>query len=515
MSNRPAVSRLEFAGITLATLGFLVASTSLPARDQPLGTDWYAYAQNALALSEGPLSAYDHWRGPVHAWACLALARPFGSLVAASQAVSAVSLTAALPLTWWLGRAVVGRTSAALATLLLACNADFLLFSRTSTPYPLFTMLLLASFAASWLAWEKQSARWAALAGGLIGVAAGTDARCFAYALPVLAISGVVTSPNSESRAQRLTRLSILGIAIALTWAMVRTICPVELVSLPDQFILQRNLNHAGFPGICGGPEPDFPGLDEWFSRCGRDTFRLNLARADAAVPIPWAYMFALSVVGLFTRADDQRARAWLLAIPLLPLFFSLPIVGVEHRHVLPVAPYGALLLAAGGTGVVDRLARRAKRGDSRVTFVLCTVLVGWFARAWYRHPGSPSFRARSGLATQGHAPAQRLGDTGGIIGITRMLRDDADPQDRIVDCARAGLNLRLYPTRVEENGVGPGGRASSACRRMLAAPSVLTHTTKHTWLLTEVRADDAVATDWMPLTSYGAGEGRVTLYRR
>lgn len=503
--------------VYLATAAFLLASWALPVRDQPLGTDWFVYLKNAVALAHGPLSDYDRWRPPMHAWACLAASRPLGGLLEGSQAVSALSLAALLPLTWWLGRAVVGGVPAVLAVLLLAGSPDLLLFTRSSTPYPLFTFLLALGFAALLAAWEREAVRWGGAAGVLLGLALATDVRGSAYVLTVIgavACAGV----NRLGWRDRRTRVIVTAaLATAATHILVGLLTPVSILPLSEQVILQRNLHHAAFPGLCGDPISTVPTPAEWVSACGRATLRMNWERVAAAVPISLSVIVALGVVGWGTAGRRGERRSWVLALPILALLPSVPLVGLQHRHVLALAPFAALSLAAGAWSVVRWTGIHVfrQRMSAHATVAVAIVLALAFAALWHRLPGTPLHRARTGIMTAGHASSANLADSTGMIDVRRLLRTDGRAADRVVDCARGGLRMRLYPSIVEEGGVGPGGRASLACRRMLAIHSLLDHPNSHTWLLTEVRPGDVVAGDWSVISTMPRGTGTLTLFRR
>lgn len=464
--------------VAALTLGFAAAALRLDVDAQPIGTDWQAYLRNAVAAGTGDWSRYQDWRGPLHAWASLAVLPLTRDLVAATQLLALVCTTSLVPLAWGLGRAHGGRLAGLLAAGLVAGAPDLLVYARTSTPYPLLAALLAGGACA-----VTAGGRAGALAGGvLLGLAAVTDLRGGPLGAAVL--GGAALLPGGWRRA-------VAAAAVAATVAAgLYAALPVRLTPLSEQVALQRSLHAAEGETAClPGPQL-LPGPADLAGPCARRTLAGNLARAAAASPVPPAWFGALAVAGAALGPGPLGARALLL----LPLLVTLPgaaLIGMQHRYLLPLAAFGAAL---GGRALAALVPEGSGR---RAPAALAAVVVVAVGAA--QHAGSATLLARA--TGRGRpvaaAPAVVLGAPKPLTDVHRRLVAEARPGETIVDCTQAGLRLRLHPRDVEET------RAPGRCRALLArAPA-------RTWLLVE--SADAPGEGW---TVAGAWpRGPATLY--
>lgn len=510
------------------TGGFLLRASALPVADQPLGTDWFAYLKNAIALGDHHPADYQAWRGPLHAWVSLALMPAAGGLLEATQLLALVAQTACLPLTWWIGRGLVGRWPALLAVALLAGWPDLLLFARFSTPYPLLACLFLAGTAltAQAIVATRRPVLWAVPAGVTFGLAVATDLRAGPMAAAV--VGGCLLVMLVERRARGL---SVGGIVAVLAFVVARgTLAqlPVTMVPLTEQIALQRDLNaNSGIPG-CVPHGAAVPTLGDLVGECGRSTLATNLARAQRATPVSLVVLALVAAFGLMKQGAPHgaaiRARVashppgwggWFLALPALPALPSLLLVGVQHRYVVPLAPFAALLLTAGLVRWCGDAPFRRWRlpffPSSPLRFPwLPTAAVVVVLVAWNLWPGTLLRRPSGG--TTGVAPAVSLGDIRGPTLLRRALREQARPGDSIVDCSGLGVRLRLYPTRVAEPRTG-------TCDHLHAdGPSQV----GTTWLLLPLQepgpstpeAQGGISPLWETVVSFPRGRETVALLR-
>ncbi len=438
--------------VTILTLGFLVAGAGLANPDQPVGTDWFDYLGNAAAVGDGAWDRYHDWRGPLHAWACLALLPLSGGLIAASQHVALLTATALLPLTWWLGRLLLGRWPALLAVGLLAGWADLRLFAVYSTPYA-----LLAATGTLGLALTVASRARPVLAvpaGIALGAAIATDQRGLVFVAAVAVAAGLDALRPLPSAAPRpldalgspaplRRRLAPVFVATALAFAIgggALAALPVTLRPLSEQVALQRELHAREGAEQCAGE----PSLAQVFGPCGRATLSNNLGASGDVFPVELATLVVLLVVGL---AASPGARAWLL-LPILPTLPSLVLVGAQHRYFVPLAPLFALLAGAGLAWAASAAGRAPRGTVGRGPGLLALVVVVGLGVAWHTAPGTLWTRAHTG---KGIDPGSLLEGPSVYGRVRAALAPRLGPRDTVVDCARAGMGLRVYPHRVED----------------------------------------------------------------
>lgn len=480
----PTSAPFEPLLVGLASLVVLAGGFALADADRPLATDWMAYLRNAVALDTGDLDPYQRWRGPLHGWACLAATHLTGNLVAGSQLVSLVSATACVPLTWRLARRIFGPVAGLLAVGLFAGWADLALFAASSTPYPLYAALTLAGLT---LAIEsRERARLAMMAGVSLGLAIVVDLRGEA----VLATAVLASAADPGALKTRLLRAVFVGVTGAVVGAGTLAAAPVELIPLAEQVALQRDLNAREGVGACPPRGMAMPTLGDLALPCARVTAAGNLGRANAAIPIGLPAMVVLLLAGAVLA---RRSAPWLV-LPLLPLVPSLFLFGLQHRYFVPVAP----LLATLAAGALLRLSPPGRARPWLLGSLVLTLAIGWVT--W---PGGLVSRARTGRNID---PALSLAGPQTYPALGETLRTDLEATDRVVDCTRAGFNLRLYPHPVEVSSPKGPGQRSKKCRELLEQGP-----RSHTWLLVTLSETDPVSERWAARGEVQEGPGVYT----
>jgi hypothetical protein len=215
---------------------------------------------------------------------------------------------------------------------------------------------------------------------------------------------------------------------------------PVSLRPLSEQVALQRELHAREGAEQCAGE----PSLAQVFGPCGRATLSNNLGASGDVFPVELATLVVLLVVGL---AASPGARAWLL-LPILPTLPSLVLVGAQHRYFVPLAPLLALLAGAGLAWVASAAGRAPRGTVGRGPGLLALVVVVGLGVAWHTAPGTLWTRAHTG---KGIDPGSLLEGPSVYGRVRAALAPRLGPRDTVVDCARAGMGLRVYPHRVED----------------------------------------------------------------
>lgn len=486
--------RLELAAVGCLTLAFALAAARLTSWDQPSGDGWNRYLGNAIAIREQEWSGYLRWRGPVHAWLCLGLMPLTGTLVRASQLISFLSATAALPLTWLLGRRLFGPWVGLVGVLLLASWPDLRVFARFSSPYALDAVLLTAAACLALTAATPsgrptqapagspvRSAGLAALAGAFLGIGIATDLRFLALTATITLGSAAASIGANGWRRPLMVSIALPSTALAVGYGLIATL-PVELYTLGEQVALQRDLA-ASFVRECGRRGPVAPLVSDALGPCGQALLDVNLRRAGVALglstpAVGMAALFGLvGVAGLLGWSRDELWRRAFVVLPLVPLLPSLLIIVMQHRYIMPVAPFVALAVAAGlvrlETTIVALFAHRAaaqgatgapQRGLGRVAVV---GLLAGVAVAWGRSP--TTLLARFEVHSSASDPAAEA---------AKAVRRGYRPGDRVLDCANGNLRARLYPIPVEQR--APARNTIPAvCATLLAGPASVS-----TWIL-------------------------------
>lgn len=457
---------LEATVVGGVVAAFVVSVWMLPSADQPMGDGWMRYLRNAVVLQEHEWARWQQWRAPLHAWICLRLAGPTGGLVEANQWVSATSIALVLPLSWWLGRVTVGRWAALVGLGLLAGWADLRVLALQTIPYPLFTLFLLAAVVCTAQALRRHWA-WGLGAGLFMGLAWGTDLRGSALTAALCGLSGLAAALPAVRWRGLVVAGCIAVVAVPVSMAALGLV-EVELFSLQEQVKLQRNLNAVSMGAVCAVDVERMPELMDLFSACGAATLRGNVVRVGAAsiVSLPfWLVLLGAGVMPLQRRAPSTGSvdlGLWglgLLLVPVVPFLPSLGLVPTQHRYVLCMVPFLIPLAGRGLVGCVDRLPRG--------------LALGWLAAVVVALSGSWQLSDRTLLArVQGRAASDQprsvvLGQETYAL-LRRDLRAQLEPGDRVLDCAHAGMEMRLYPADVDEP---PTGSSARVCARWIAAP--------------------------------------------
>ena len=448
--------RVWWTAIALLTLVFAASSAVLVARDRPIGTDWMAYLKNAVALGADLPHLYQRWRGPVHAWMLLLLTPVTGGLIEASQATSLLAAVVCVPLTGWLGFQVGGPLVGIVAASLLAGWADLRVYAVSSTPYPLVACLSLFGTNLVWWVANRAS-RWGWAPAGLVfGLAYGADLRA--------ATSAVTAALGSWRPGVTRPLLLVLLLTFGVGSAAIHSL-PVELIPLREQVTLQRDLNAREGLGTCPkrGNEP--PTFEDLTGRCGRTTLLANLGRAGGTMPFGLELFAALFLGGLW----HLRGSRLLLGLPVASLAPGLLMIGVQHRYFVPLAPGLAVI----GAGALVALLGGSRLG--RVGLALTTI---GLAVGWHVTPGTFWSRA-NGPPSEGFDMAASLVAPSAFVPARAALRA-AGPEDRIVDCTRADLRVRLYPHPVDTSPPAGPGQLSKLCRQLASRGPTASGTT---WL--------------------------------
>lgn len=499
----PSPRRDRVVDAAVVTLGMAVLAgraASLPVGGGGLGVDWYNYLQNAWAMGNGHWEDYVRWRGPAHAWLSLEAAQVFGGLIVGSQWVAAVCMVALVPLTWALGRLAFDKRTAWLGALLIAAWPDFALFARFSTPYPLFGMAValgMAGLAGALTATRSRGAAIGTVTATLaMGLAIATDQRAIPYtvALGVAVLAAPPLGGAAPSWRRAVTvALPVVAGGLTLGW-LANGQLPFELVPLSEQVALQRDL-HATEGGLaCTTAGMTMPGLADLVGECARQTVSRNLLRAAACVGVGLPLLAGLTGLGAVRALRDTRTR-WraALLLPALTLIPSLLLVDVPHRYLLPFAPLFALLLVDGFAWFAGALSRRLTRGET-AGWAMVATFVALVLVAQYRNEGAPMGRAWTGRVPRGIAPPAVLGQARPMDTMGEQLRRDVRPGDTVVDCARGGLHLRLYPFDVEQVRPPRPTVVAGRCRALMTDGPDKAGTT---WLLSGIPADAPVNPVW------------------
>ena len=429
----------ERALVVGLTLAFALRAATLPGWDQPTGDAWNRYLGNAVAIAEGDWRSYQPWRGPVHAWLLLAVTPGVGTLVRAAQFVSLVAATAMLPLTWAIGRSIVGPTAAVVAVALLATSPDLVLFGRFGITYALQGALLLGGVgwmhAGCRLPPGRAELRHYVAASALLGLGTATDFR--------VAVLGAAACVALAPWRPRVLAVPVFAVTVA---TVVNALLPVPLVPLWRQVGVQRGLSAqiAECPREGGN-------VFEFLRSCGPTLVHRNLHESIAALPggvVTLAVLATLAGVGLWTVG---RRAAASLSLPLLALAPSFVVIQLQHRYLLPVVGFAALIVGAG----LARLLRPWMAG----------VVVVALAVAWQAHPGSLWVQAWS---PPGNTPRPgRIDSPDAASRVAAYVRANHGVGEPIVDCADIDLRERLFPIPVRREPAAPN-RLTPKCVELL-----------------------------------------------
>lgn len=244
--------------------------------------------------------------------------------------------------------------------------------------------------------------------------------------------------------------------AVGIGLGLVRLL-PVSLLPLGEQVRLQHELVSPLVPACVQG---ETTGLADVFGPCARGLVAWNLGRMAAWSPVWPGILLGLAGVGLLVR--DRRALV--LALPPATLLPVLPVVALQHRYLVPVAPFGAVLVALGALHLGRRLAAAA--APRRVpTTTLLGGAVAVFALAW--NLGGPSLRDRAEDTPRGAGAGASLDRRGAPVLAADAVRAAWRPGEEVTDCAGANLRERLYPIPVAP----VTGATLRDCRGLPGAP--------------------------------------------
>ena len=388
--RRVALEAMFVAGLTV---WFVSRAVALPAWDRALGTDWVSYLRNAMAVGSGHWEAYNVWRGPLYSWLVLAVLPIAGTPLAASKAVSIAAAAAAIPATWALGRAMV-LPAAVWGAALLALWPDLVVVAHFSTMYPLLLALLTGGAALA----AAEGRATAVGAGMLFALAGATDLRGAVLAACFLGAVAV-------SRPSRLARCALSAGTGALLLLLVLAPLPVNLLPLDEQIATQSAL----------GP------------------VTTNVHALASAGPHVLLVAFLLAP---FAMIRDARARLPIF-VPPAAVLAALAFVPVQLRYFLPVAPFVALLAAAGISTVLGR----ARALVPLVVLVLCGT---WH---WSDDTMVYAFEHGAHGVELGSAGLARIDD--GVPVLERAQKQS--PVDRVVDCSALDVvDVLFFPTPVD-----------------------------------------------------------------
>jgi hypothetical protein len=385
--------RLALEGIVVAglTVWVVVRAASLPAWDRALGTDWVSYLRNAMAVGSGHWEAYNVWRGPLYSWLLLALLPIAGTPLAASKVVSIAAAAAAIPATWALGRAIA-LPGAVWGAALLALWPDLPIVAHFSTMYPLLMALLAGGAALA----AGEGRATAVGAGMLFGLAGATDLRGAVLAACFLAAVAL-------SKPSRLSMCALSAATGALLVLLILTPLPVTLLPLEEQIATQAAL----------GP------------------VARNVHALAGAGPHVLVVAFLLAPLAMIREA---RSRLPILVPPAVVLA-ALAFVPLQLRYFLPVAPFVALLAAAGLSTVLVR---------PLVPVVVALLCVTW---RWSDDTMMYAFEHGAHGVELGSAGLARIDD--GVPVLERAQKESRF--DRVVDCSALDIvDVLFFPTPVD-----------------------------------------------------------------
>lgn len=283
------------------------------------------------------------------------------------RAVQALLGAVAVGLTYWLGSRLIGRRAGLLAAAISAVYPFFIYYSAQLLTETLFMALILGAIVVALKAEEIARARWFALLGGVIGLAALCRAEAFLFGLALVpwtawrAIRSGAFVPAGPTRSQRvaLAATALLAMALVLSpWVVRNQITFGAPIFTTTK--LGYNLFKYYHPTMTADqtvrtvPFPPMEGLGE--------PQREALMRAEA----------------LRFMASDPGRTLWFMLNKLVLLFKLTPTNDVNRQYALvSIASYGALLpfMAAGFVITARRILRdRDLRFLPLVAYVLFSV---------------------------------------------------------------------------------------------------------------------------------------------
>jgi 4-amino-4-deoxy-L-arabinose transferase-like glycosyltransferase len=217
----PPLALSVTVGLALRLCALLVA---LPHPERYLTLDGRQY----LALARDPVGGYLDQaspifpvgliRTPIYPLMAALLFRCFGPHIAAVVTAQVILGVCTAVLCYAIGRATAGTTAGRWAALFFACDAAAILYGNVLQPETLFTALLVGT-ALLWLtALRRGSARPAAAAGLLLGLA--TLTRPAAVLLPIALAPLAFVRPRGRGAGRRALALLVPCVVVVSVWVV-------------------------------------------------------------------------------------------------------------------------------------------------------------------------------------------------------------------------------------------------------------------------------------------------------
>ena len=342
-------------------------------------------AQDVSMMNDGPrfLAAADAWlrgdlatliRDDFHPGMSAAIALVGGlagiDLEVAARAISVVSGTLAAVVLFALARDTLSPRVALASGLLFAVQPASVLASSSVQSDALHQLLALAGALAAWRALERRSARAAAAAGLLCGLAYLVRPE----GLVVAAVMGAWLFAEAALRRLEPRRAALLGAAFALALLATAAPYPLAIHAHSGEWRVSQKKSIAAMLSLestAASPAAD-----------AERAPRILPALAEVAgegMRAVHPLFFALCLIGL-PRRRPTRAELYLLSYPaaifLVLLLLRLSYLYVSHRHWLVGAALLLPFAARGLLELVEAASRRAPRLAPRSRAVAATLFV-------------------------------------------------------------------------------------------------------------------------------------------
>jgi 4-amino-4-deoxy-L-arabinose transferase-like glycosyltransferase len=351
------------------------------AADRSLWRDEAAIAINIMDRSAGSLFgslAFAQAAPPGFLLVEKAVTHVFGSGEDALRLLPLLSSLAALVLFALLARRVVGRWTAAVATLLFASAGDLTYYASEVKQYSTDVTATLALLLIGVALYERpRRSAWTTAAFAAVGCA--VILTSFAAVFPAVAVVVVLCCREVERRQWRPTPTLVVSAALGLASIAV------VLVSRHTTIGVTESFKETSGAYVGSSAHSALTSLREPPSALARDMGILPLPS-----PLYWLFVL-LALVGLVGIARRRLAYAcFFVGAGLVMLIASrLHRYPITDRTILYLVPVVALLVAE-GVAIVAGLARRAPRGRTAVTVALALAVLavpGWRALKVLVHP--------------------------------------------------------------------------------------------------------------------------------
>jgi 4-amino-4-deoxy-L-arabinose transferase-like glycosyltransferase len=336
--------------------------------DQVVHTDGVWYAVMGVNFARG-LGLTDWFGRPVTFWSplypvALGLAwLVFPSAEVAGRLVSLISGLLCVPLIYLLARRVYDETTAWVGAFLVALVPQLALQSIWMLTEALYTLLIVAAFLSAIASFQR--ARWATVAGGLLGLATLTRPEALVYLLVLTAAYfGAWLVRRQAGYAVRLVAMLLaFGLAVApyvlwlhsVTghWALTaktdvnfavdyigwETVERQHFTLTPDGTSI-GGFQATRFDFLAYAVQHPLQVVSHW-----RQTF-LEFSSELFNVGKPW--FLPLAVLGLLGEVwNSRRGERWFLVAALAPLV-GLSLLHADGRFVTPLLPFLCLWAARG-----------------------------------------------------------------------------------------------------------------------------------------------------------------------